>query len=82
MKKRILGHWNRQKEFDHLICGKIEESILSIDSFGALDTTRIFYKPCRWHEKDKNDNSSHFFTCHRFCTGIPVILVTWLFFER
>lgn len=53
MKKRILGHWNRRKEFDHLICGKIEESILSIDSFGALDTTRIFYKPCGWYEKDK-----------------------------
>ena len=52
-KELDIADWNRQKEFDHLICGKIEESILSIDSFGALDTTRIFYKPCRWYEKDK-----------------------------
>lgn len=53
IKRRILSHWSRKKEFDHLICGKVEESIISIDSFGALDTTRIFYKPCSWWEKDK-----------------------------
>ena len=53
IKKRILSHWSKRKEFDHLICGKVEESILSIDSFGALDTTRIFYKPCSWWGKDK-----------------------------
>lgn len=52
IKRRILSHWSRKK-FDHLICGRVEESILSIDSFGALDTTRIFYKPCGWREKDK-----------------------------
>lgn len=53
IKRRILSHWSRKKEFDHLICGRVEESIISIDSFGALDTTRIFYKPCSWWEKDK-----------------------------
>lgn len=53
IKRRILSHWSRKKEFDHLICGRVEESILSIDSFGALDTTRIFHKPCGWWEKDK-----------------------------
>lgn len=44
IKKRILRHWSSRKEFDRLIFGKKEKSIISIDSFGALDTTRIFYK--------------------------------------
>ena len=44
IRKRILNHWSRKKDFDRLIFGKVEKSILSIDSFGALDTTRIFYK--------------------------------------
>ncbi len=44
IRKRILNHWSKKKDFSRLIFGKVEESILSIDSFGALDTTRIFYK--------------------------------------
>lgn len=44
IKGRILKHWRKQKEFNRLVYGKIENSIISIDSFGALDTTRIFYK--------------------------------------
>ncbi|MEX0158618.1 MULTISPECIES: hypothetical protein [unclassified Microbacterium] len=40
--KRIRQHWTNQKEFDRLIFGSVETSILSIDSFRALDTTRIF----------------------------------------
>ncbi|MCK2024351.1 hypothetical protein KZC52_15570 [Microbacterium sp. kSW2-24] len=40
--KRIRQHWTRQKHFDRLIWGDVESSILSIDSFRALDTTRIF----------------------------------------
>lgn len=44
IEKRIKSHWNRRKEFDRLIFGTVEDSILSIDSFGPLDTTRIFYK--------------------------------------
>ena len=35
---------NAKKDFDRLIFGKKDKSILSIDSFGALDTTRIFVK--------------------------------------
>lgn len=42
IKQRILQHWRKSKEFDKLIYGRIETSILSIDSFGCLDTTRIF----------------------------------------
>lgn len=45
IKKRIMGHWSKTKPFDRLIFGRVENSILSIDSFGALDTTRIFVCP-------------------------------------
>lgn len=50
IKERILSHWNRKKEFSRLIYGNVEDSILSIDVFGALDTTRIFIKECRWFD--------------------------------
>ena len=42
IKKRIMQHWSRKKPFDRLIFGEVDKSVLSIDSFGALDTTRIF----------------------------------------
>ncbi|MBR6689098.1 MAG: GIY-YIG nuclease family protein [Clostridia bacterium] len=44
IKKRIMTHWSSKKHFARLLNGSVEKSILSIDSFGALDTTRIFYK--------------------------------------
>ena len=44
IKKRIIKHWSTKKEFDRLIFGSKDKSVLSIDSFGALDTTRIFVK--------------------------------------
>ena len=44
IKKRILSHWNHKKEFGKLIFGSRETSVLAIDSFGALDTTRIYVK--------------------------------------
>lgn len=50
IKKRIMNHWSRKKEFAHLLNGNVDTSILSIDSFGALDTTRIFYKEVKWYE--------------------------------
>jgi len=53
IKRRILGHWSRKKEFDHLICGRVDESVISIDSFGALDTTQIFYKRVSWRDIDE-----------------------------
>ncbi|PEV23415.1 hypothetical protein CN419_27830 [Bacillus cereus] len=55
IKKRIQQHWSKQKEFDRLIFGSKEKSILSIDSFRAYDTTRIFvYPTCelKEHEDD------------------------------
>ncbi|ODG93716.1 hypothetical protein BED47_00665 [Gottfriedia luciferensis] len=42
IKKRIMQHWSKQFYFDRMINGNKENSILSIDSFRALDTTRIF----------------------------------------
>lgn len=42
IKRRILKHWSTQKPFDRLIFGGVDNSVLSIDSFGALDTTRIY----------------------------------------
>lgn len=44
IKKRIhYGHWNKTKSLERLIFGDLFTSKISIDSFGALDTTRIFY---------------------------------------
>ena len=43
IKKRIMSHWSKQKSLERLIFGDVCNSILSIDSFGAFDTTRIFY---------------------------------------
>lgn len=42
IKGRIQQHWNNTKTLDRLIFGGIDKSILSIDSFKHLDTTRIF----------------------------------------
>ena len=43
IKKRIKSHWNSRKSLERLIFGDICTSTLSIDSFGAMDTTRVFY---------------------------------------
>lgn len=42
IKGRIQQHWSATKTLDRLIFGGIDKSILSIDSFRHLDTTRIF----------------------------------------
>ncbi|GAB3557819.1 hypothetical protein GCM10027405_03290 [Arthrobacter alkaliphilus] len=41
IRKRIKRHWSGTKQFDRLIFPDKATSILSIDSFRALDTTRI-----------------------------------------
>jgi len=46
IKRRIRQHWSGGKmKLDRLLCGDITRSKLSIDSFRALDTTRIFVFP-------------------------------------
>lgn len=44
MKKRIMAHWNGTSHLDELVFNNVFESVISINAFGALDTTRIFYK--------------------------------------
>ena len=41
---RIRQHWNKVKSFDRLLCpiGAVTTSVLSIDAFRALDTTRLY----------------------------------------
>lgn len=52
IKTRIINHWRAKKEFDRLIFGSRDKSVLSIDSFGALDTTRIFVKEVEIYHLD------------------------------
>lgn len=57
IKRRILRHWSYKKEFSGLLDGSVNKSIISIDSFGALDTTRIFYKPIKeFQNRDEIEN--------------------------
>lgn len=44
IKRRIQQHWTQTKSFDRLLfpIGAVTKSVLSIDVFRALDTTRIF----------------------------------------
>lgn len=42
LKRRIQRHWTYKKPLDRLIFGTVVDSKLSIDSFRALDTTRLY----------------------------------------
>lgn len=53
VKNRIMSHWAKAKEFDRLIFGWAKESRMSIDSFGVLDTTRIFVMETSCYGIDK-----------------------------
>lgn len=55
IKRRIQQHWSKTKSFDRLLFPMyaVEKSVLSIDSFRALDTTRIFaYKTQNTYSKE------------------------------
>lgn len=72
IKKRIQSHWTIRKAFDRLLFGSVEESRISIDSFRALDTTRIYaYKT--WKTYDDEDKYIRFFpdefVCNRVAGG-------------
>ncbi|NKF05284.1 GIY-YIG nuclease family protein [Clostridium gasigenes] len=74
IKRRIRQHWSNSKSFDRLLCpmGAIDSSILSSDSFRALDTTRIFaYTTKRTFDReDKFINQfSAKFVCNRLAGG-------------
>lgn len=42
IKERIQNHWNKILPLDRVIFGQVENSIISIDSYRALDTTRVY----------------------------------------
>lgn len=42
IKQRIIQRWNKVIPFDRVIFGNVETSIISIDSYRACDTTRIY----------------------------------------
>lgn len=48
IKRRIMSHWSKRVDFERLLWGGVNDSVLSINSFGALDTTRIFVIPTRY----------------------------------
>lgn len=73
--KRIRTHWNIRKDFDRLLFPShgMKSSIMSIDSFRILDTTRIFIKPqkddCNSEEFLVNDMNK-MYTLNRIGGGI------------
>lgn len=50
LKDRILNHWKIKPKFDKILFGGANQSVIAYNSYGALDTTRIFVI----YEKDKN----------------------------
>jgi hypothetical protein len=42
IRQRIRSHWAGTKALDRLVFGEVHESVLSVDVFRPLDTTRIF----------------------------------------
>lgn len=73
--KRIRQHWTNQKSFDRLLWGSPDSSVLSIDSFRALDTTRIFALQTSRSFDDENPLLEQFpakFTLNRVMGGRDV----------
>lgn len=58
IKKRILRHWSDDMPLDRLVCFDVKHSNINIDSFRALDTTRILVYPI---EKDKLNDMENMF---------------------
>lgn len=74
IKRRIMQHWSRSIPFDRLLfpMGNVDSSILSIDSFRAFDTTRIFAYITKetYESEDKIINQfSSKFVCNRLAGG-------------
>lgn len=52
---RIIQHWKKRIEFENLLTGSIYEEKLKIDSFGILDTTRIYIEEVKESLLDKRE---------------------------
>lgn len=75
IKRRIMQHWSKRKSFDRLIFGTVNNSVLSIDSFGALDTTRIFVletEKLDYYEVKLQKKIPLAFNLNRLSGGVPV----------
>ncbi len=74
IKRRIRQHWAGGKlKFDSLIFGQVTKSKLSIDSFRALDTTRILVYPTNKTYCQENNFINYFsdeFVSNRIGGGI------------
>jgi len=74
IKERIKQHWSGGKiRLDRLVCGSVNTSKLSIDSFRSLDTTRILvYKTKRTYSSEDEyiQYFSKDFRCNRVCGGL------------
>lgn len=73
IKKRIQTHWRARKEFDRLLFGTVNKSRLSIDSFRALDTTRIYAYKTRKTYNSENKYINFFadeYVCNRIAGGM------------
>lgn len=46
IRQRIVVHWQKKVAFDRLLSGEEDRSIMCVDSFRALDTTRILAAAC------------------------------------
>lgn len=64
LKRRIMQHWSKKKEFDRLLFPPgnkgIDISRLSIDSFRALDTTQIFVFPSKFYFEQEDEFKRYF----------------------
>ena len=74
IKKRIRQHWSTSKPFDRLLfpMGNVDSSIISIDSFRAFDTTRIFAYETDEIYSSEDAFINHFptkFICNRMAGG-------------
>lgn len=61
--ERIINHWKRKVEFENLLIGKVNESKLSIDTFGMRDTTRIYIEdidPLYYNNSEKIDKREEY----------------------
>lgn len=69
IKKRIRQHWSSSKQFDRLLFpqGAVKTSIMSIDSFRSMDTTRILALVTSNTFIEEDDYISHF--SPEFCTN-------------
>lgn len=74
IQRRIRSHWSKNKPFDRLLfpMGAVNTSIMSIDSFRALDTTRIYVYETENTFNDEDYYINEFspeFMCNRLAGG-------------